>query len=43
VGQVELLGAKGPLPFARDPQALVVMLPEKKPNDYAYALKIQAR
>jgi alpha-L-fucosidase len=41
VGQVELLGAKGPLPFARDPQALVVMLPEKKPNDYAYALKIQ--
>jgi alpha-L-fucosidase len=41
VGQVELLGAKGPLPFARDSQALVVTLPEKKPNDYAYALKIQ--
>ena len=43
VGQVELLGAKGPLPFARDSQALVVTLPEKKPNDYAYALKIRPR
>jgi hypothetical protein len=43
VGQVELLGAKGPLPFTRDSQALLVTLPGVKPNDSAYALKIKPK
>jgi len=40
IGQVELLGAKGPLPFTRDAAGLAVTLPESKPNEAAYALKI---
>jgi len=40
VARVELLGAGGPLTFTRDASGLVVNLPEKKPNEYAYALKI---
>jgi len=40
VGRVELLGADGPLAFSRDASGLAVNLPEKKPGDYAYALKI---
>jgi hypothetical protein len=39
VAKVELLGA-GPVTFARDASGLVVNMPEKKPNDYAYALKV---
>jgi alpha-L-fucosidase len=39
VARVELLGA-GPLTFSRDTSALVVNLPDTKPGDYAYALKI---
>ena len=39
IARVELLGA-GTLTFTRDASGLVVNLPEKKPNDYAYALKI---
>jgi alpha-L-fucosidase len=39
VARVELLGA-GPLTFNREASGLVVNLPEKKPSDYAYALKI---
>jgi len=40
VGKVELLGSKGTLTFTRDASGLVVNLPEQKPHDYAYALKI---
>jgi alpha-L-fucosidase len=39
IAKVELLGA-GKLKFTRDASGLVVNLPEKKPNEYAYALKI---
>jgi alpha-L-fucosidase len=43
IARVELLGNNGPLTFARDATGLVVTLPEQKPNDYAYALKITAK
>jgi alpha-L-fucosidase len=39
IAKVELLGA-GNVPFTRDASGLVVTLPQQKPNDYAYALKI---
>ncbi len=39
IAKMELLGA-GPLKFTRDAAGLVVELPEQKPNDYAYVLKI---
>jgi len=39
IGKVELLGS-GPVKFTRDESGLAVSLPEKKPNDFAYALKI---
>jgi alpha-L-fucosidase len=39
VAQVELLGS-GPVKFARDAEALSVQLPEQKPNEIAYCLKI---
>jgi alpha-L-fucosidase len=39
IAKVKLLGA-GSLKFTRDKDGLVVNLPESKPNDYAYALKI---
>jgi alpha-L-fucosidase len=40
IARVELLGAGGPLTFTRDTSGLVLNLPEKKPNEYAYALKV---
>jgi alpha-L-fucosidase len=40
IGKVELLGAPGALRFTRDENGLAVDLPERKPNDYAYAFKI---
>jgi alpha-L-fucosidase len=40
VARVELLGIDGPLTFSRDASGLVVNLPDKKPGDYAYSLKI---
>ncbi len=40
VARVEMLGSRGPLAFSRDTARLVVTLPETKPNDYAYALRI---
>jgi len=40
-GRVELLGAAGPLPFTREAAGLVVTLPNTKPNEYAYVLKIR--
>jgi alpha-L-fucosidase len=39
VAKIEMLGA-GALTFIRDSSGLIVNLPEKKPNDYAYTLKI---
>ncbi|MGA2194313.1 MAG: alpha-L-fucosidase [Bryobacteraceae bacterium] len=41
VGRVEMLGASGALQFSRETTGLAVTLPEKKPNEYAWALKIQ--
>ncbi len=40
IARVEMLGAGGPLKFTRNPTGLVVDLPEEKPNEHAYALKI---
>jgi len=42
VGQVELLGGQAALPFTRDAAGLVVTVPARKPNEYAFALKIRA-
>ncbi len=39
IAKVELLGA-GAVAFQRDMTGLVVTMPQQKPNDYAYALKI---
>ena len=39
VAKVELLGA-GNLAFTRDASGLVVTMPQEKPNDFAYALKV---
>ena len=41
IGRVELLGSAGPLPFDRQANGLVVTLPNSKPNEYAYVLKIR--
>jgi len=40
IGRVELLGSSGPLLFNRQASGLVVTLPQVKPNEYAYVLKI---
>jgi len=40
IARVELLGSRGPLAFSRDTTGLMVTLPETKPNDYAYVLRI---
>lgn len=42
IAKVELLGT-GTLPFTRDASGLVANLPDKKPNDFAYTLKITAK
>jgi alpha-L-fucosidase len=42
IANVELLGG-GSLKFERDSTGLLVTLPEQKPNDFAYALKITAK
>ena len=39
IARIEMLGAET-LTFTRDASGLVVNLPAKRPNDYAYALKI---
>jgi alpha-L-fucosidase len=41
IGQVELLGNPGPLPFSREANGLIVTLPKTKPNEYAYVLRIR--
>ena len=43
IARVELLGARGPLVFAREASGLVVNLPAAKVGDYAHALKITPR
>jgi alpha-L-fucosidase len=43
VATVELLGAKDAVRFTRDASGLTVNMPDKKPNDYAYVLKIVPR
>ena len=40
VAHVELLGSKAPLEFNRDAGGLAVTMPRRKPNEYAYVLKI---
>jgi alpha-L-fucosidase len=40
IARVELLGAKGALPFTRDGKGLTVTMPGKKPNEFAYVLRI---
>jgi hypothetical protein len=40
VGQVEMLGSKGALPFSRDSKGLAVTLPGSKPNEHTCVLKI---
>jgi alpha-L-fucosidase len=40
-GSVELLGGKGESPFTRDSRGMVVTLSDKKPNEFAYVLKIR--
>ncbi len=40
VESVELLGARGNLPFARTAEGLVVTLPSKRPCEHAWVLKI---
>ena len=39
IARVELLGA-GVVPFTRNESGLAVAMPERRPNDFAYALKI---
>lgn len=41
IGGVEMLGTNGQLPFTRDDQALNVTLPDRKPGDLAYVLKVK--
>jgi hypothetical protein len=43
IAKVELLGAGKSLIFTRDTGGLAVNLPEKKPNGYAYVLKIMPK
>ncbi len=40
VARVEMLGSKAPLKFQRDAAGLTVTMPEQKPNQYAYVLKV---
>jgi alpha-L-fucosidase len=40
VGKVELMGGSAPLTFTRNTGGLVVSLPERKPHDLVFALKI---
>jgi alpha-L-fucosidase len=43
VGRVELLGSPGALKFERSAEGLTVTMPDRKPGNFAYALKIQAK
>ena len=41
IGRLELLGHNAPLKFDRQAQGLVVTMPDQKPNDYAFVVKIR--
>jgi alpha-L-fucosidase len=41
IGSVQLLGHNAPLPWTRDESGLRTTLPEEKPCDFAYVLKIR--
>jgi alpha-L-fucosidase len=41
-GRVELLGIGGALKFERSAEGLTVTLPERKPGDFAYVLKVRS-
>ena len=43
IAKIELLGSDAPLTFARDELGLTVNLPETKPNEFAYTLKISPK
>ncbi len=43
VARIELLGSEAPVTFSRDANGLWVNMPEMKPNDFAYVLKITPR
>ena len=43
VGQVSLLGNEGNLAFTRDEKGLIVTMPDRKPNEFAYALRISGQ
>jgi alpha-L-fucosidase len=43
IGSVQLLGSKTKLNWKRDATGLTAVLPDEKPGDFAYALKIIAR
>jgi alpha-L-fucosidase len=40
IAKVEMLGVDAPLTFTREAGGLTVNFPDKKPNDYAYAIKV---
>ena len=40
VNKIELLGSDAPVTFEKQADALVVTLPDKKPNEYVVTLKI---
>ena len=42
INQVRMLGVEQPLSFSRDDQGLTVQLPDRKPCDFAWVLKITA-
>ena len=42
IGRIELLGGKGPLDFRRQPDGVVITLPETRPNEFAYVFRIQS-
>ncbi len=42
IARVEMLGRPGPLAFTRNPSGVAVTLPEKRPGDFAYTLKINS-
>jgi alpha-L-fucosidase len=43
IGAIKLLGVDQPITFSRDTTGLTVNMPDKKPNDYAYVLKISPK
>jgi alpha-L-fucosidase len=40
IARVELLGHEGALVWRQEPEGLVVMLPDRRPCEHAFALRI---